>query len=245
MGASINDLGITLGKDMVQLQRANGRPRFPTLTLLLILVNLVCFMATTNSSLQLREEVAQRAGLVPSVILSGSQAWTLVTHMFLHADIAHITFNMLALLFLGAALEERIGSARFASVFLLSGLIAAAAFVLLNPSSSTPAVGASAAIFGVMGTLTLLYPSSFVLLVFVPVPTLLIAVFYTFGIISIIQSGTSGWVAQEAHLAGLLAGMVIAFEMKPQDAIKGLIAFLGCLVTMILALSLLGARRLR
>jgi len=220
-------------------RRRDERSYLPAVTLILLFVSVGFFVATVGSDLRLRQDVAENLGLVPATLSTGSRLWTLVTHMFLHADVAHIAFNMAALVFLGSALERRIGSARFACVYLISGVTAALIFVLLNPLSSTPAVGASAAIFGVMGTLTLLYPTSLIFVLFVPVPTLLISVFYTFAIINIIQAGAAGWVAQEAHLAGLLSGMLLAFELRPSDAVRGLVAFLTCLVSMMVAVSLI------
>ena len=219
--------------------RGGERSSLPAITLMLLFINLGFFAATVGPDLRLGEGVAENLGLVPATLSAGTRLWTLITHMFLHADVTHIAFNMAALLFLGSSLERRIGSARFACVYLISGVAAALVFVLLNPLSSTPAVGASAAIFGVMGTLTLLYPTSLIFVLFVPVPTLLVSVLYTFAIINIIQTGAAGWVAQEAHLAGLLSGMVLAFELRPGDAVRGLAAFLACLVSMMVAVSLL------
>lgn len=80
--------------------------------------------------------------------------WQIVTSAFTHADVMHIAFNMLALWFLGPQLERVYGWARFLGVYVVSALMASAFVMLLsNPWSAT--VGASGAVFGLMGAILL------------------------------------------------------------------------------------------
>jgi membrane associated rhomboid family serine protease len=74
--------------------------------------------------------------------------WTLVTYMFVHANITHILFNMLALYFFGPRVEERLGETRFVALYAISGISGAVLSLIFAPFA--PIVGASGAIFGVM-----------------------------------------------------------------------------------------------
>lgn len=82
-------------------------------------------------------------------VVAAGEWWRLVTAGFLHADLAHILFNMWALYILGPQLERSVGSAAFAGLYVAALLSGGAAFFLLNPEGQ--AVGASGAIFGLFG----------------------------------------------------------------------------------------------
>jgi membrane associated rhomboid family serine protease len=75
--------------------------------------------------------------------------WRLLTAAFLHYGPFHLLLNMLALWWFGTALEERIGSGRFLALYIVSGLAGSAGALLLDPLA--PTVGASGAIFGILG----------------------------------------------------------------------------------------------
>jgi membrane associated rhomboid family serine protease len=75
--------------------------------------------------------------------------WRLITAAFLHYGPFHLLLNMLALWWFGSLLEQRIGSGRFLAIYLVSGLAGSAGALMLNPT--TPTVGASGAIFGILG----------------------------------------------------------------------------------------------
>jgi membrane associated rhomboid family serine protease len=81
--------------------------------------------------------------------------WQLVTSMFTHVEVFHIGFNMLALWILGPQLEMVLGRVRYLGLYLLSGLVGSAAVYWLS-SEFTPTIGASGAIFGLMGALLVL-----------------------------------------------------------------------------------------
>jgi membrane associated rhomboid family serine protease len=80
--------------------------------------------------------------------------WRLITAAFLHANLAHIGFNMLALWWFGAPVEEYLGRARFVLLYLASGLAGAAGALIMTPT--TPVVGASGAIFGILGAMLII-----------------------------------------------------------------------------------------
>src|SRR5438876_8375713 len=80
--------------------------------------------------------------------------WRLITSAFLHANLIHIGFNMYFLWFVGTAVEQALGRGRFLLVYLISGLAGSAGALLADPQS--PTVGASGAIFGILGAALIL-----------------------------------------------------------------------------------------
>lgn len=108
--------------------------------------------------------------LTPSLILSGKNLWTILTSMFLHIQFFHIFANMFSLFFIGNFLEKIIGKKRFLLVYLISGLIGGIFFVLSGMifNDNIPGIGASGAIFGILGTLAILVPYSKIYLIVGP-----------------------------------------------------------------------------
>src|SRR5712691_5987823 len=80
--------------------------------------------------------------------------WRLLTGAFLHGSLIHIAFNMYFLWFVGGPVEQALGRGRFLLVYLVSGLAGSAGALVINPA--TPTVGASGAIFGILGTALIL-----------------------------------------------------------------------------------------
>jgi membrane associated rhomboid family serine protease len=80
--------------------------------------------------------------------------WRLVTAMFLHASLLHIGFNMFALWVIGTPVEQYLGRARYIGLYFVSGLAGSAGALLQTPNS--PVVGASGAIFGILGAMMIL-----------------------------------------------------------------------------------------
>ena len=93
--------------------------------------------------------VLQRGALIPALVAKG-EWWRLITSVFLHSGIAHLGFNMLSLYFLGAFTEGTFGRSRFFALYLLSGISGGLAYLYFG-GFDQPAVGASGAIFGLLG----------------------------------------------------------------------------------------------
>ena len=93
--------------------------------------------------------VLQRGALIPALVAKG-EVWRLVSSVFLHSGIAHLGFNMLSLYFLGSFAEQAFGRGRFLALYLLSGLSGGLAYLYFG-AFNQPAVGASGAIFGILG----------------------------------------------------------------------------------------------
>lgn len=126
--------------------------------------------------------------------------WQLLTSAFTHLDVMHLGFNMLALWFLGPQLERVIGRARFLALYFVSALTGSAAVLWLSePGSAT--LGASGAVFGLLGALLVL-----VLKIKGNVQSILIwlglNVAYTF-----FGPGSISW---QGHLGGLVGGAAVA-----------------------------------
>ena len=95
-------------------------------------------------------EVLEQGALSPDYVARG-EVWLLVTSIFLHSGFVHLALNMLSLYFLGSFVEEVFGGPRFAALYVLSGLAGGIAYLFFDGSGS--AVGASGAIFGLLGSI--------------------------------------------------------------------------------------------
>jgi len=121
--------------------------------------------------------------LSPLLILSGEKLWTFFTSMFMHGSFFHIFANMFSLFFIGNFLEGIIGRKRFFWVYIISGLIGGIFFVLAGSifAGNIPGVGASGAIFGLLGVLAVLVPHSKIYLIAGPLIIIIIdAVLFKF-----------------------------------------------------------------
>ena len=125
--------------------------------------------------------------------------WQLITSAFTHIEVWHIGFNMLALWYLGPQLEQAIGRARFLALYLLSGL-AGSVVVLWLASPTTSTLGASGAVFGLMGALLVI-----ALKVRANVQTLL-----AWLAMNVVFTFTGSGISWQGHLGGLLGGMAVA-----------------------------------
>lgn len=145
-----------------------------------------------------------------------ARPWTLVTHMFLHANAIHLLFNMMFLFFIGPELERRIGGKRFLAVFFASGIVAAIGysiwtlFVLNDPFAS--AVGASGALFGIFACLAILAPQIQIYVYFIPMKITHALIF--FALLDLLFIGSGDAIARSAHLSGVIAGLVIGEHIK-------------------------------
>jgi len=151
--------------------------------------------------------------LVSHLVLE--RPWTLLTHAFLHGSASHLLYNMFALAIFGTILEGIIGSKQFLILYISAGIASAIACIPLYGAS----LGASGAIFGVLGMLAVLRPKMIVWVFGFPMPMALAAVFWGIGdfVGLFVPSGT----ANAAHLAGLAVGLGFGFyfykKFKKQD----------------------------
>jgi membrane associated rhomboid family serine protease len=126
------------------------RPR--SVTIVLLAVNVAVFALSFLLSIGGgRTEVLVRMGAMVPVLVADGQYWRLVAAIFLHANLIHLLLNSLGLAIFGNLVESVIGGGRMLAVYLISGFVASAVSFAFG-SAGTIAVGASGAIFGLLGT---------------------------------------------------------------------------------------------
>jgi membrane associated rhomboid family serine protease len=149
------------------------------------------------------------------------QIYTAFTSMFIHGGIAHIFGNMFIFLFIGMAFEQRIGWKKFLFIYLITGICGTFTHAILNLGSAIPLIGASGAIFGIMGAFAYSYPRDEIVM---PIPigimfitrikvmyaVVIFAVFETAIVYWEASSGLQSETAHFAHLGGLVSGLIIA-----------------------------------
>lgn len=204
-----------------------------SITTKLVILNIVFFIGfyillsligatPENYALLLRNTAIQ-----PMSILGGSKIWTIITHMFMHANISHLFVNMLSLMFIGNFVEKLLGRKRFIWMYLIGGLTSALFFVVLAGflgntelgarlfgSPLTYAVGASGAIFALGGLLAMLTPKLKVLVFFViPMPMWMAMTFFM-GVFWMVTFVGGLPIGNAAHLGGLIAGLIYGAYLK-------------------------------
>ncbi len=145
---------------------------------------------------------------------------TILTAMFMHGGIAHLLGNMWFLWIFGDNIEHDLGRLRYLLFYLLCGLLATLAHVLLNrsgPSSLIPSLGASGAISGVMGAYLVMHPQRRVTVLLFRVVTqvpgfVAVGLWFLFQVVSGLSmlGGMETGVAYGAHIGGFVAGAVLA-----------------------------------
>jgi len=139
--------------------------------------------------------------------------WTPLTAIFLHINLDHLLFNMLALLIFGSILEKRIGNQPFFALFIISGIIGNLGYLITVSNPMIPVIGASGAIYGVMGTLAVLEPFRLVYLYgLMPLPMAGAAILWALGDIRGLFTPSN--IAHGAHLAGMLVGLLYGLQLK-------------------------------
>ena len=177
------------------------------LSITLVLCNIIVFIITMFWS---------GSGYVlefsPIYLETGENLYTILTSMFAHASIFHLLGNMLFLILLGPALEQRIGKLKFAVVYFLSGIVATLTFSAVMWGEPIYLLGASGAISGIIGTFLVTYPRDKITMIlgFILIPDAPVwavsAVWFLFNVVIVVGSSQTAW---EAHLGGFLAGAVI------------------------------------
>ncbi len=179
--------------------------RLRTIVMPLIAINIVVFIL---------QRVLGRAFTNSFILISSdvfSRPWILLTSMFLHANVNHIFLNMYGLLLFGGLLEQRIGVKRFLGVYLASGFVAA----LLSTLVYDAALGASAAVMGVIGVLIILMPDLKLLLFFlIPMPLRVAGI--VFAAIDLMYILTNSTIGGFAHLVGMGIGLAYGLYLKRQ-----------------------------
>jgi membrane associated rhomboid family serine protease len=150
-----------------------------------------------------------------------------LSSMFMHGDFMHLFGNMLFLWVFGDNIENLVGHFRYAAFYIVCGIAAALAQILMGPNSIIPMLGASGAISGILGGYLLLFPTrrvrALIFHVFTTVPAY-IALGLWIGyqiLLGYLTPPGVGGVAYAAHIGGFIAGLVLikifAIGTKAQD----------------------------
>ncbi len=154
---------------------------------------------------------------------------TIFSSMFLHGGFMHIIGNMLYLWVFGDNIEDNFGHLRFLIFYLVCGIVAMLAQVVLDPNSVIPTLGASGAIAGVLGAYLIMFPhnrirvlTTFLVLTVLELPAIIVLglwiVLQFFGQLGSITDNTAqtggGGVAYMAHIGGFVAGLALAFILR-------------------------------
>ena len=181
------------------MYRRYSRPLWQEPLLVLIGINLLVYILTIGSP-----EIGSRLALFNPTFLS--EPWTAVTSMFVHASFSHILFNMLALYFLGSYLVQVVGERTMLAIYFIGGIVGSLFFLMLGPPNGL-AVGASGAIYALGGALAVLRPMTRVIIFPIPIPMPLWIAVIGGGLVMSLVIPNVAW---EAHLGGLLTGVVAA-----------------------------------
>jgi membrane associated rhomboid family serine protease len=193
------------------------------MTYALIVANFVVFILSTVFTLQTVfgsvSVIIWDLGFRP-VYLSveySPQLYTLFTSMFVHGGFAHIFGNMLIFFFIGLPFERRIGWKNFLIIYLLTGVCGTLTHSLLNLGSSTILIGASGAIFGIMGAFAFAYPRDEVvmpigigIMFLTRIKVIYAVIFFAAVETFIVWLDVKDTTAHFAHLGGLIGGVILA-----------------------------------
>ena len=154
--------------------------------------------------------------IFPFSVYAALQLWRLFTYQFLHGDAFHIFFNMLALYFLGPALERLWGWRKFIIFYLLCGAAGGLLYTLLvqiGYLDVAPMIGASGAILGLLAACAILFPHFIVFIFLFPVPIRVAAVGLFFVYLFVVLTNKGSNVGGDAaHLAGMVTGAAYCFS---------------------------------
>jgi membrane associated rhomboid family serine protease len=208
----------------------NSYSRSPYITMMLIAANTAILIWEMTLPISDLRNVFRTFGSTPSLIWSmqGGGIISSMTCMFLHGGIGHLLGNMLFLWVFGRRVEDACGAGRYLVFYLLAGTTASFITALTQPHESIPGIGASGAIFGVMGAYFVLFPGGRIrtlwFITFIPTWPKIRAFWFVLYYLLIqippavdtymngVQYGTGYW----AHLGGFFACIFIPLFMRPE-----------------------------
>ncbi|MGE5319287.1 MAG: rhomboid family intramembrane serine protease [Hyphomicrobiaceae bacterium] len=180
----------------------------PPVTLALILLNVLVYALELVTG----PEIIRIFGLWPPGSGGAFHLWQLVSYSFLHGSLTHLGFNMFAVWMFGAELERRWNDLRYLVTYLLSVVVAAMTQIAVSGNflpSSSPVIGASGGVFGLLLAYALYFPRNVIIIIFLPFIRIPARIFvFGYGAVELILGLTNpdAGVAHFAHLGGLLGG---------------------------------------
>ena len=179
----------------------------PPVTQALLALNVIVFVAQSGSGLPLVEWFALWPG-------AHFMPWQLVTYSFLHGNLMHLAFNMLALYMFGSDVERLFGSRFFLAYYFAAVVVAALCHLGVTAAMGTPpapTVGASGGIYGLLLAFGWYFPQRRVMLLIPPIPMSARTFVIVFAVLELFfgVTGTAAGVAHFAHLGGMLGGWLM------------------------------------
>jgi membrane associated rhomboid family serine protease len=200
-------------------------PHRPIMTWGLIVVNLIIYVTEyATDSIQF---VSRSTGLTPAALINEvsvpgglSPVLTLFTYQFLHADIVHVLSNMIFLWVFGDDIEECLGRLRFLAFYLTVGVVGGLVYVVSDPHSSMPLIGASGSISGLVIAYVMLRPCAKVTVLTFGVIPMRISAYWVVGVFVVLQFysleySSKSEVAYWCHIGGMVAGGALFAFMRP------------------------------
>lgn len=180
----------------------------PYITVSLVVLNVLVYAL----SLATGPDIVRAFALWPPGSGGAFHVWQLVTYSFLHGSLLHLAFNMIAIWMFGAALEKRWNDLRYLLTYLLSVVVAAMTQIAVSGyflHSTSPVIGASGGVFGLLLAYALYFPNRVISLIFLPFVQIPARTFvFGYGAIELFLgvTNTAAGVAHFAHLGGLFGG---------------------------------------
>jgi membrane associated rhomboid family serine protease len=188
------------------VRRASFEGAGAKVTKALVAINVAVYVAelVTGGGVNGTGSTIYLHGVLFGPLVEQGEWWRLVTAAFLHYGPVHLILNMVGLYWFGSLLEERIGSGRYLMLYLVSGLAGSAGALLWSGGFLTPTVGASGAIFGILGAGLVLERQRDYVFGGSAMGVILINFVLTFSISSISKGG---------HIGGLVGGILCALGL--------------------------------
>ena len=209
---------------MLPIRDYNPPRRRALLTWGLILINFGVYFYLAQNPVTDENAIARYA-VTPADITAGRHLGTLITSMFLHANLLHVAGNMLFLWIFGNNVEDKLGELRFLTVYFASGIGGSLLQVFITPNSTVPMLGASGAISGLLAAYVLYFPRARILTFVVPFFIFTLPAFLFIGYWIGLQAlnaflnigAIGGGVAFFAHVGGFGTGLILALLLRPRE----------------------------
>ncbi|GAX02699.1 membrane-associated serine protease [Secundilactobacillus pentosiphilus] len=204
----------------------------PYITISLIVITILVYMAMTLAGGSQNTQVLVDFGAKYNPLILAGQWWRLITPIFLHMGFEHILFNMVTLYFIGFQIEAIFGHWRYLAIFLISGIGGNLASFAFNPNSIS--AGASTAIFGLFGAFLML-GESFWENPYIRQMTKTFLLFIGFNLVfDIFSVGTD----IQGHIGGLVIGFLMAYivgvpKVGRISTVKRILAVIVAILVMI------------
>jgi membrane associated rhomboid family serine protease len=217
-------------KQGTKVMRLREMASVPRVTYALIAINVVAFLTEqgqfTISGSGIYGKVINEGFLDREAIHVGHQYWRLVSSGFLHENILHIGFNMYLLYLLGLVLERAIGSTRFAAVY-FTALLAGSLGALV--ATGSPSLGASGAVFGLMGAMVVELRARRLSVMESGVGGLIV--------INLVFSFLLPNISVGAHIGGLIGGAIAGYALRAAGDRYKAFGLLACVALSLIAVA--------